>query len=65
MTEDDKKLLFKPGGHGVDSIKKNVHTSGYGLFIAKQTIDAHNGKVYGISDGRDKGSTFFVELPVK
>lgn len=64
MTEDDKKRLFKQGGHGVDSIKKNVHTTGYGLFIAKQTMDAHNGKIYGTSDGRDKGSTFFVELPV-
>lgn len=64
MTEDDKKILFSPGGHGPDSIKKNVHTSGYGLFIAKQTLDVHNGKIYGISEGRDKGSTFFVELPV-
>ena len=43
---------------------KNVHTSGFGLAIAKQTVDVHNGKIYGISDGRDKGSTFFVELPV-
>lgn len=64
MTEDDKKRLFKQGGHGVDSIKKNVHTTGYGLFIAKQTMDAHNGKIYGTSDGRGKGSIFSVELPV-
>src|SRR3989338_2728321 len=64
MTEDDKKRLFKQGGHGVDSIKKNVHTTGYGLFIAKQTIDAHNGKIYGTSEGRGKGSAFSVELPV-
>ncbi|MCX6751989.1 MAG: MFS domain-containing histidine kinase [Candidatus Nomurabacteria bacterium] len=64
MTEDDKKVLFKAGGHGPDSIKKNVHTSGFGLFIAKQTLDAHHGKVYGISEGRGQGSTFFVELPV-
>ncbi|MFA6076939.1 MAG: HAMP domain-containing sensor histidine kinase [Candidatus Paceibacterota bacterium] len=64
MTEEDKKNLFKPGGHGPDSIKKNVHTSGFGLSIAKETIDAHKGKVYGTSEGRNKGSTFFVELPV-
>lgn len=64
MTEDDKERLFKQGGHGVDSIKKNVHTTGFGLFIAKQTMDAHNGKIYGTSEGRGKGSTFSVELPV-
>ncbi|MEI8174569.1 MAG: HAMP domain-containing sensor histidine kinase, partial [bacterium] len=65
MTEEDKKSLFKAGGHGPDSIKRNVHTSGFGLFIASQTLNLHNGKVYGISEGRNKGSTFFVELPVK
>ena len=64
MTEETKKKLFTPGGHGEDSIKFNVHTSGYGLLIAKQTMDAHNGKVAGDSEGKDKGSTFFVELPV-
>ena len=63
MTEDDKKRLFKPGGHGADSIKKNVHTTGFGLFIAKQTLDAHSGKISGTSDGRGQGSTFSVELP--
>jgi signal transduction histidine kinase len=64
MTEEDKKVLYKPGGHGADSIKFNVHTTGFGLLIAKETMDAHNGKVYGISEGRGKGSTFFVELPI-
>ena len=64
MTEDDKKRLFTPGGHGEDSIKKNVHTTGYGLFIAKQTMDGHSGKIYGTSEGRGKGSTFSIELPI-
>ena len=64
MTEEDKKVLYKPGGHGADSIKFNVHTTGFGLLIAKETMNAHNGKVYGISEGRGKGSTFFVELPI-
>ncbi len=64
MTEETKKKLFTAGGHGEDSIKFNVHTSGYGLLIARQTMDAHHGKVEGNSDGKEKGSTFFMELPV-
>jgi signal transduction histidine kinase len=64
MTEETKKKLFTAGGHGEDSIKFNVHTSGYGLLIARQTMDAHHGKVDGNSEGKEKGSTFFMELPV-
>src|SRR3989338_4216187 len=64
MTEETKKKLFTAGGHGEDSIKFNVHTSGYGLLIARQTMEAHHGKVDGNSEGKEKGSTFSMELPV-
>ncbi len=64
MSEETKKKLFTAGGHGEDSIKFNVHTSGYGLLIARQTMDAHNGRVDGNSEGVGKGSTFFMELPI-
>jgi signal transduction histidine kinase len=64
MSEETKKKLFTAGGHGEDSLKFNVHTSGYGLLIARQTMDAHSGKVDGSSEGKEKGSTFFIELPV-
>src|SRR3990167_3982920 len=35
ITPEDMKNLFTEGGHGKDSIKINVHSTGYGLFIAK------------------------------
>jgi|GEM_PF-1386636 len=65
ITNEDKLKLFKEGGHGTDSIKVNVHSTGYGLFIAKKIVDSHGGKIWAESEGKDKGSTFFVELPVK
>ncbi|MFA5942114.1 MAG: ATP-binding protein [Candidatus Paceibacterota bacterium] len=34
-----------------------------GLYIAKQIAEAHGGTIRAESEGRDKGSTFFVELP--
>ncbi|VAW33349.1 hypothetical protein MNBD_CPR01-576, partial [hydrothermal vent metagenome] len=43
ITDEDKKRLFTEGGHGKDSIKINAHSTGYGLFIAKQVIKAHKG----------------------
>lgn len=63
ITPDDMKRLFTEGGHGKDSIKVNVDSTGFGLFVAKQVVDAHNGKIWADSEGAGKGSEFAVELP--
>jgi signal transduction histidine kinase len=64
ITDEDKKQLFTEGGHGKNSIKVNVHSTGYGLYIAKSIIEAHGGTIRAESAGEGKGSTFTVELPV-
>jgi signal transduction histidine kinase len=63
LTDDDKALLFSQGGRGKDSTKVNVESTGYGLFIAKGIVEAHHGRIWAESEGRDKGTTFYVELP--
>jgi len=63
IDDEDKKRLFTEGGHGQDSIRVNVHSTGYGLYIAKQIIEAHGGTVRAESEGQGKGSTFIVEFP--
>jgi len=63
IEDDDKEHLFTEGGHGKDSQKVNVHSTGYGLYIARMITEAHGGTVRAESEGKDKGSTFFVELP--
>lgn len=37
---------------------------GLGLFITRQIIEAHGGKIWVESDGLNRGSTFYVELPL-
>jgi signal transduction histidine kinase len=64
ISAEDKKRLFTEGGHGKDSQKVNVHSTGYGLYIVKQITEAHGGTVRAESEGAGKGSTFIVELPV-
>ena len=64
ITEDDMKKLFTEGGHGKEAIKTNVNSTGYGLFIAKQVVEAHGGKIWAESEGTGKGSRFIVELPI-
>ena len=63
ITEEDKKRLFTEGGHGKDSQKVNAHSTGYGLYIAKNIVLAHGGAIRAESEGASKGSTFIVELP--
>ena len=65
IREEDRPKVFRAGGVGRDSIKINVQSSGYGMPFTKGVIDAHKGKVWFESEGENKGSTFFVELPVK
>jgi len=63
ISETDRPLLFAEGGHGKESQRVNVHSTGYGLFIAKNTVEAHGGSIRAESDGPGHGSTFVVELP--
>ena len=63
ISAEDMKRLFTEGGHGKDSQKVNVHSTGYGLFIAKNIVEAQGGTVRAESEGEGKGSTFIVELP--
>ncbi len=65
ITPEDMKHLFTEGGKGAESIKVNVHSTGYGLFIAKTIVEGHGGKIWAESEGKDKGSRFIVELPIQ
>ncbi len=63
ISFEDKKHLFTEGGHGKDSQKVNAHSTGYGLFIAKEITEAHGGTIRAESEGPGKGSTFVLEFP--
>jgi signal transduction histidine kinase len=63
ITPEDMKNLFTEGGHGKDSAKINVDSTGFGLYIVKSIVEAHKGRVWAESEGAGKGSRFIVELP--
>lgn len=64
ITPEDMAHLFTEGGKGKESTKVNVNSTGYGLFIAKQVVEAHGGSIRAESEGAGKGSRFVVELPL-
>jgi signal transduction histidine kinase len=65
ISSEDMPRLFTKGGRGKDSLKVNVNSTGYGLAFVKAVVEAHHGKVWVESEGCDKGSTFFLELPLE
>lgn len=64
ITPEDMAHLFTEGGHGANSTKINVESTGFGLYIVKNIIEAHGGKVWAESEGEGKGAKFIAELPV-
>ncbi|MDD4900870.1 MAG: HAMP domain-containing sensor histidine kinase [Patescibacteria group bacterium] len=64
ITDEDKVNLFKEGGRGKDSLRINVDSTGYGLYTVRMIIEAHGGRAWAESEGKDKGSIFYLELPL-
>jgi signal transduction histidine kinase len=65
IGDEDRERLFKKFSRGKNSAHINPGGSGLGLYIARQIIDEHHGKLQYSSLGEGKGTTFVVELPVQ
>ncbi len=63
ISAEDLPRLFTEGGKGSRSSEINPSSTGYGLSIAKQVVEAHGGVVWAESEGANRGSTFYVSLP--
>lgn len=64
IAKEDIGKLFQEGGRATNAQKVNVDSTGFGLYIVKNIIEAHGGRVWVESAGQGKGSEFIVELPV-
>ncbi len=64
LTEEDKQRLFQPFQKLSARPTGKEHSSGLGLYIVKNLVEKHYGKVWAESEGKGKGATFFVELPL-
>ena len=49
-------------GEGFEYI--DIQGTGLGLYISKEIVDSHEGEIRAESEGRNKGSTFVVRLPI-
>jgi len=61
IEKGKEEALFDKFTRGTGA-KMNASGSGLGLYLVKEIIKAHKGRVWVESEGLGKGSTFFVEL---
>lgn len=54
--------LFSKFARANNANSTNIRGTGLGLFVAKDVVLAHKGKIWAESPGEGKGSTFYVEL---
>lgn len=68
LTDQEKEILFTRFGKITRSKKGleylNIKGSGLGLYISKQIVRLHGGKIWAESEGRNKGSIFVIKLPL-
>jgi signal transduction histidine kinase len=55
--------LFQRFTRADDAHATNVSGTGLGLYIVRQMVEAHEGRVWVESEGKGKGSQFYIEIP--
>lgn len=66
MTEAELGRVFSAFSQG-DHADGGAHRFGgvgLGLAISKMLVELHGGRIHALSEGRDQGATFIIELPL-
>jgi signal transduction histidine kinase len=64
IKKEDLPNLFKKFSRGSGTFLVHTEGTGLGLYVARQMIEMHKGKVWAESEGEGKGSSFIFLLPV-
>ncbi|TXT60467.1 MAG: putative Histidine kinase [Promethearchaeota archaeon] len=69
LTDEEMDRIFTRFGkierHGPGLEFMDIQGSGLGLYISREIVSLHKGKIFAKSEGRHKGSTFKVHLPLR
>ncbi len=65
MDEKELNSLFQMFSRATAGTQLHTEGTGLGLYVAKQFIEMHAGKIWAESKGKGKGSTFIIQLPIK
>ena len=64
IPNEEIKKIFQKFHRIYDKDIPNVKGTGLGLYVVREIIKNHKGKVFAFSEGKGKGSKFKIELPI-
>lgn len=64
IPNEEIKKIFQKFHRIYDKDIPNVKGTGLGLYVVREIIKNHKGKVFAFSEGKGKGSRFKIELPI-
>ncbi len=63
LADEFKDELFGKFNRADNSSKFHANGSGIGLYLAREIVKAHKGRIWAESEKEGKGTTFYIELP--
>jgi len=63
IPQNQQEQVFTKFFRGANVMKMGIEGTGFGLFITKNIIEAHGGKIW-FNSKEGKGTTFFFTLPI-
>jgi signal transduction histidine kinase len=63
ITEVDRERIFEAFYRAGDDITRRTPGTGIGLYVAREIVDAHGGRLTAHSEGSGRGATFRLVLP--
>jgi signal transduction histidine kinase len=63
IASRDLEAIFKPFYRASDEVTRRTPGTGIGLFVAREIVSAHGGRLTAASPGPGRGATFRLSLP--
>jgi two-component system sensor histidine kinase VicK len=64
IPESEQENVFKRFFRASNALKFETEGNGIGLYLAKNIVEAHGGKIW-FESKENKGTTFYFTLPLK
>jgi PAS domain S-box-containing protein len=65
LTPGASEIIFQPFGRAPGATSRNLPGMGLGLYICRQIVEAHQGRIWAESGGENDGTRMYVNLPAE